>query len=357
MRTIRAHKRIHRGKVRYLVIEPPAKGKPRKAKWFRTKEKADAHADIVNTGRQEHIADLYLLDRQSQSLLLAAFQKAGTAQAVLDAVNAAGNPIESKTVREVVDAIMADREGAKRSEVYTTQLRWTFNSFASGRNKDQINAVTTQNVRDWLASLSGSPDAQRAYITRIRGLFKFAIDNKWLRENPAKIISLPDRSQAEPRIFTPEHAEKILKAVAAKDRSMIAYFALGFFAGLRPSEIGRLEKEHLTPDLIRVTLKVARKKKEVRNIPINETLRAWLDVSDGVPIPDDWRRRFGDLSKGFEVKWIQDGMRHSFVTYMNELHGWQETVSQAGHSLAMMVEHYRALTTKAEAKKFWNIRP
>jgi hypothetical protein len=45
------------------------------------------------------------------------------------------------------------------------------------------------------------------------------------------------------------------------------------------------------------------------------------------------------------------------LTYSNEIHGWQETVSQAGHSLAMMVEHYRALTTKAEARKFWAMRP
>jgi integrase len=360
VRTIEAHKRIHRGKVRYLVIEPPTKDAPRKAKWFHTKEKADAHAKIVNRARNESIAELFLLDRQSQSLLVEALRKAGSAASVLEAVNSFKAVVQPKPLSEVADAMIADREGAKRSKEYIDGLRWVFNNFARDRTSKPINEITTDDVRKWLDKVSKSVDARRGYIGRLRSLFSFAIAHGWTRDNPAKPISMPERGQGEPVIFAPEQVGKIMEA-AKKDPEMLTYFALLFFAGLRPSEARRLKLDHIKPDLIRVPIEVARKKKEVRNIPMNDALRAFL--SFGAPLPVErrwvnWRKRFRKITRGENMaKWKADAPRHSFVTYSNELHGWQETVSQAGHSLAMMIEHYRALTTKDEARKFWAMRP
>jgi integrase len=359
VRTVRAHKRIHRGQVRYLVIEPPTKNSARKAKWFHTKEQADAHAKIVNRARSESIAELFLLDRQSQSLIVEALRKAGSAAAILEAVNSFKSGVQPKPLGEVIDAMIADRESAKRSDAYIDGLRWTLNNFARDRTLKPINEITTEDVRKWLDKASKSVDARRGYIGRLRSLFSFAIAHGWARDNPAKPISMPERGQGEPVIFSPEDVGKIMEA-AKTDPEMLTYFALLFFAGLRPSEARRLKPEHIKADLIRVPIEVARKKKEVRNIPVNDALTTFL--SFGAPLPVErrwrnWRTRFRAVVKASKVPWKADVARHSFVTYSNEIHGWQETVSQAGHSLAMMVEHYRALTTKAEAKKFWELRP
>jgi integrase len=354
MRTIQAH--AVKGTGKYRVRVPATDQKPKHEKWFTTKEQADGFARRVNDERNGRIEELYRLDRTSQALLVHALQKAGSAQAVLDAVNAAGDPVKPQTIRGAVDALIADREDAGRSKDYISALKWTLGKFAFGRNDLPISLVTTQHVRDWLKAMAGTPDMRRSYITRIRGLFKFAIAEKWTRENPAKIISLPERGDSEPEIYTPEQCKALLDAAMA-DKAILTYYALCMFAGLRPSEARRLRPEHIKADVIRVPIEVARKKKECRNIVIRDALREYLAIGEPLPITRNWKKRSQAVSKASSVLWIQDGMRHSFVSYHAEFYGWEETVKQAGHSLAMMVEHYRALVTEAEARKFWAILP
>lgn len=359
MKAITANPARIRGKLYHRVIIPADKEwKKREQRYFATKEEAKVFAAQVNDERLGRIPELFRLSLAEQGMLAAALNKAGSAQGVLEAVNAQGEPIKPATIREAIDALIADRRDANKSKEYVSALHWTLNHFARARNHVPINKVTVEHVRDWLKQIGGTPDMRRAYITRIRGLFTFAAhqSRKWCKENPAKGVSLPERGDSEIEIFTPDECRRLLGA-AAKDRGMVAYFALCLFAGLRPSEARRLQPENVKADLIHVTMKVARKKKEVRNIPMNDALRAWLAISEPLPVPPGWKKRFQAIVKASGVKWKQDGMRHSFVTYFNELHGWQDTVKIAGHSLAMMIEHYKALVTRQAAEEFWAIRP
>jgi hypothetical protein len=45
------------------------------------------------------------------------------------------------------------------------------------------------------------------------------------------------------------------------------------------------------------------------------------------------------------------------VSYHYEIHGEVETAKQAGHSIEMLLRHYRALVTREEAEKFWELKP
>ena len=360
MRPITANAAEIRGKKYHRVIVPSDKqtGTKRQQRYFKTKEQAKAFAERVNDERSGRIPELYRLTLAEQGMLVAALNKAGNAQAVLEAVNTYGDPIKPCTVRDAIDALIADRTDANKSKDYVSALRWTLNNFATGRNHVPIANIRVEHVREWLKAIGGTPDMRRAYITRLRGLFTFAMNTsrKWTRENPAKGVSIPERGNSDIEIFTPEEAAVIMKA-AQSDKSMVAYFALCMFGGMRPSEARRLQPENIKTDFIQATMKIARKKKEVRNIPINDTLRAWLSIADPLPVPKGWKKRFQAIVKASGVKWKQDAMRHSYVSYHNELFGWQETVKSAGHSLAMMIEHYRALVTREQAEKFWGIVP
>jgi hypothetical protein len=100
---------------------------------------------------------------------------------------------------------------------------------------------------------------------------------------------------------------------------------------------------------------------DVRIIEINPTLKRWLDYAFkiGSRLPAwDAPRRMTDIRRASGVQpWPSDCLRDSFVSYHMEIHGWEKTIEQAGHSLATSFRHYRALTTKAEARKFWALRP
>ena len=59
------------------------------------------------------------------------------------------------------------------------------------------------------------------------------------------------------------------------------------------------------------------------------------------------------------TKWPQQGMRHTYCSNWLAKHGdINKLVLQSGHdSVDTMWRHYHRGTTKAEAEKFWNIRP
>jgi len=52
----------------------------------------------------------------------------------------------------------------------------------------QINNVKPADVRKWLASYDFGPATYNGYLWFIRGAFDFAIENKWLADNPADKI-------------------------------------------------------------------------------------------------------------------------------------------------------------------------
>jgi hypothetical protein len=65
-----------------------------------------------------------------------------------------------------------------------------------------------------------------------------------------------------------------------------------------------------------------------------------------------------ELCKDAEVTRKTNGLRHAFCTYhfaadANE----NQTAQQAGNSPAMIHAHYKGLATKAEARKWFAVKP
>jgi integrase len=75
----------------------------------------------------------------------------------------------------------------------------------------------------------------------------------------------------------------------------------------------------------------------------------------------NWGRVVGLNDAGRpKVRWIQQGMRHSFCSYWLVAHDndTDGLVIQSGHdSKEVMWDSYYRATTKAKAAKFWNLRP
>ena len=99
-------------------------------------------------------------------------------------------------------------------------------------------------------------------------------------------------------------------------------------------------------------------------MPINNTLRAWLDAYpfEGKPIPFTSISAVDKAIKGCAQidGWERtpDNLRHSFATYQFALTGNSaETATICGHSEAIAFKHYRGRVTREDAERFFNIVP
>jgi hypothetical protein len=69
------------------------------------------------------------------------------------------------------------------------------------------------------------------------------------------------------------------------------------------------------------------------------------------------RNRLREIHNKAKVKRIQDGLRHSFASYLVPLDGKESVSLELGHqgNLAIMDKHYRRSVTRTIANKFWKL--
>jgi integrase len=142
---------------------------------------------------------------------------------------------------------------------------------------------------------------------------------------------------------------------------------LGFFAGVRPDELKKLEWSavNLARRQVVIGPEVA-KTKQQRILPLNDTALAWLATCAKkhglIAAPDNFRKRFDAWRKAAGIRfknWPKDCIRHSFGTYHYAANNNPvETARLMGHvGVDIFFRHYRALVDEDEAKQFWSLRP
>ncbi|MBI3415172.1 MAG: hypothetical protein HY043_07605 [Verrucomicrobia bacterium] len=168
---------------------------------------------------------------------------------------------------------------------------------------------------------------------------------------------------AEVQFYSPKEFRALLAAAEGPMRAMIA---IGGLAGLRTQELLRLD----WADVWRVSghIEVTSSKSKTRQRRLVETcpaLVAWLrpfrECTSG-RICDlheiRWQQNFLKLCELAKVIRKANGLRHAFVSYHFALHANENlTAQQAGNSPAMIHAHYKGLATKAEAEKWFAVKP
>ena len=148
-------------------------------------------------------------------------------------------------------------------------------------------------------------------------------------------------------------------------RSLLPVIALGGLAGMRFKEVCRLAWDDVFRIPGHVEVKAAKAKTRSRRlIPICPALAGWLEPYRGRTGPvwvkgyDMLHEDFGDLRESLGVARRRNGLRHSFVSAHYAAYGDENlTAAQAGHSPAMIHEHYKGLLTKAEGLAWFAVSP
>ncbi len=308
----------------------------------------------------------------------------GTGLTLTDAAQraAAGRmAVQRVTFAQAADRFMLE---LVRKKARSATLRWYENKLSSmleALGPQMMDAIARSDILG-IGDGQQVTDATRAsYYRAVRAVWRWA-----KRQEPPMVGAdvtegLPTtarRSEGKVTgILTVPDVEKILTC-SGKHRSALA---LMLFAGLRPQEIWGFNKppllwKHILTDekIIRVPADIAktRKARVIEGLP--PAIWRWLQPGN----PDEnvsqassqWLIRSAQLAGGFSIKqtgqhrvlrpWPHDATRHSFATYALAFTGDPGRVSLwLGHegNPRMLYTHYRGLTTKAEATRYFSLSP
>ena len=221
--------------------------------------------------------------------------------------------------------------------------------------------VTPKLLGEWLSEFDKAA-YQAGLIRTLRPAFSYAVRQGLLPECPfgkLEPVRVPAKEQID--IFTPEEARELMSVAPEDCRTA---YAMLLFAGIRPTELTKLTWGNVREGFIHITPGIA-KIGQVRNVEIEPTLAAWLAAA-GVHAPEElicptnWKRKNQATRKLAGLANRQDVARHSYATYHLAKYRNRGLLEEnMGHSQnsAMLMRHYRAAATPAQAEAYWAILP
>jgi integrase len=272
---------------------------------------------------------------------------------------------EAPTVVDAVKRLLVEKEQKNLCASTLRDLRHRWEKFAETLGTRKLNEITGEELTAWLVKQASNPVNRHNYRRKIGSLYRLAVKRKWTAENIVEQTERPEMVEAGVGIL---HVDEIVKLLEhADDYGLLPFAVLGFFTGVRPDELKKLDSS---------AVKLARrhavigpevaKTKQQRILPLNDTAVAWLATClkkhGPIVAPENFRKRFDSWRKAAGTRfkdWPKDCIRHSFGTYHFAAHkNPVETAGLMGHvGVDIFFRHYRALVDEDEAERFWSLRP
>lgn len=224
--------------------------------------------------------------------------------------------------------------------------------------------VTRKQLEKILSGVNAGQLTVKKYLQYFKNFFNWCIGHNYTSTNPTKGIkvSIPKR---EVVIYSPVQVETLLRFVEEKHPSMLGYYCLCVFGGLRPSEAQRVEWADLNFSGKEIFVKEDGKT-GLRRFVLKDTstLWVWLEhikatmpdvplnpISNHIGLQRDIRRECG-------LSWSQDVLRHSFGTYYYRLIRDLNQVSfDMGNSVVVCKKHYVKHCEQSSMERFWALHP
>jgi integrase len=268
-----------------------------------------------------------------------------------------GGVVQSLRLSAATERFLAERAPLV-SSVTASVYRRMLGRLAAALGDPLLPAISPQAISDWVAPLS--PQARNKALRNVSPMFAWAVRHEMLLRNPCDAVERARGVEAPLGILPVADAERMLRGAAERRPELVAYLALGMFAGIRPAELARLTPDCIGAEFIRLDGRIT-KTASARTIRIRDNLRAWLAA-----YPPRWPlagartvRHLTALHNAIGVAWPSDCMRHSFATYAYEMSKDAAAVAaEMGHTgTAVFFKHYRALAEPGDGARFFGIEP
>jgi integrase len=326
------------------------------------------NADVANP---LHIVQTRLTDTQIKECE-AAYVLLEDRGGILAAVKAAldggrfGTKLPAISLDTAIPAFLAEQKERVRPEtlqVWKSQLGRLYNSIGNVN----LTSITTETIVKFIASLRDKEGTDRAapktrnnMRTDLYRFLAWCIDTKgWLAgENPAAKVPMARLDQNLIEVLPLAQCRELMSYTASFRGGITArYFALALFAGIRPAEIGRLDKARsidMDNNSIHLAASMAKTRKP-RPVTIQPNLRQWL-VQFPAGTLSQSNKSVRAVRKHFSLG--HDILRHTFISNHTMAFGsFAETAIESGNSESIIKDHYFRRVSKADAELFWQIVP
>ncbi|MFC7336126.1 hypothetical protein ACFQY0_02965 [Haloferula chungangensis] len=384
--TIRPHVDA-RGYTSHLVQGWKEDGKWQR-KQFKDLLKAEAFAalkrvELKNEGRKQRLMLCPLSDDQLDQAVKA-FDRLGSTYTLTEALDfflRHHRPPEfTISLREAMDLYRDDRERDAIRERSLKGIKSVLDQFLRETDNPFTHEVTAQSVEKFLRGLRAKDGTNKAtrktwnnYRNILHSFFEWttvadvASNRPFAFENPVTPIrkfsarQVREEQEAKPATTSPKEVLRLFRVLSRwKGGVMLRYYALLYFAGIRPGEIERMNGQeekliNLKTNTITIPAKVSKTGHE-RHVTISENLSAWLKVAPLPTIPTNFDRLAKQVRKHFKLD--HDEARHSFISYHVALHrSVGDAALQAGNSESIVRRHYLNVHPREEGETFFSVIP
>ena len=341
---------------------------------YRTKREAETAADVIRTRAENFGRNMTTLSPARMTIAAEAFGQLGDRPdvALLELLRT-GLAHEQKRKASVPWATLMEEflsSKQTRSPKHRRNLRYTQERFSELEARP-VSDITADDLAPILSPLL--PTTRNLDIRHLRSIFRYAIKRGWLLENPADKLDSAELGRREVETFSAHQVAALLSYALANEPGLIPFFAFGFFCGIRPEgELQKLEWSCVHFDGAKPEVEIPpgiSKTKRRRFVDLNETALAWINayrqiggVAQGKLIPFTeavLRKKRRAACRATGIKWIQQGMRHSFCSaWLARHHDVNRLVLMSGHDDpdTMWRFYHRGMSQK-EASKYWAIFP
>jgi len=251
------------------------------------------------------------------------------------------------------------------SEAYRTSITKFLKRMAPALGASFIGDITNREIAAAVEStVTGGPRAFNNVLGAVSAVFAFARKQGYLprlEKTEAELVERKEARSAETiAVYSSAELRTLLTSIPIE---FVPFVALGALAGVRTSEIFRMEWRQI--DLSKGYILLDRgftKTKRRRVIPICEGLRSWIEPLHGGTGKIYNYSSSKKLGEAILEAWPEtvekrrNALRHSFGTYRFALLQDEMKVSaEMGNSPQELREHYAELATPSEGEEFFSV--
>jgi integrase len=268
---------------------------------------------------------------------------------------------KSCTAVQLVKELVAAKERDGASVRHVGDLRSRLNIFANKFDGQMVATITSAEIDDWLRALPVAPITRNHYRVLIGLAFNYAVQRGYAMSNPARKTAKAKEPKTDIGILTVAQAARLLESATP---GILAYIAIGLFAGLRRAEIERLDWSEIDFESGLIEVKAEKSKTAQRRfVTLQPNLREWLlpvRKHRGAVTPEDFNKLFVQAREAAGItEWPDNALRHSFASYhLAHFKNAAATALELGHHDSRITfAHYRELVKPKEGERYWNIKP
>lgn len=201
-----------------------------------------------------------------------------------------------------------------------------------------------------------NPTTRAGYRQLIVMLSRWAVKKNYLPEGmteaeKTETVRIP---KTDVKFLSADSLEKFLNWCVEHRPSMVGYFAVRAFTGIRTAEAERIKPRNFVGDRLNLTVEQTKTGRS-RSIPIPANLQEWLRAHPFKPLtPVQACHAMQDAP----VNIPRNGFRKGFVSHAMAKHENAPLVSTwAGHSVGVLENNYKGIVSPEQGSRWFEIYP